>query len=152
MERFEVEWHKEADSKAKSPDWYWVLGIVACAGIVIAFLFENLLLATIIGLGSIILMLLTRMEDNDMICSLNHREITVNDTTYSLHDIDAYHIDDKDGEPVLRFRTGELLMPVVAVHIPEEYIPEIDYLMGSVVPQKRIKESLSHRALEIFGI
>jgi hypothetical protein len=152
MERYVVEWHKEGESKVKSTDWYWVLGIAACAGIVIAFLFENLLLATIIGLGSIILMLLTRMEEGDMVCAINHREITVNDTTYPLHDIDAYHIDEKDGEPVLRFRTGELLMPVVAVHIPEDYITEIDYLMGSVVPQKRIEESLSHRVLEIFGI
>ncbi len=152
MERYVVEWHQESEPKTKSTDWYWILGIVACAGIVIAFLFENLLLATIIGLGAIVLMLLTRMEEGNTVCVLTHREITVNDTTYPLHDLEGYHIDDKDGEPVLRFRTGELLMPIVALHIPDEYVTEIDYLMGGVVPQKRIEEGLSHRVLEIFGI
>ena len=152
MQRYTVEWHHEAEKGEKSPDWYWVFGIVACAAVVIAFLFDNLLLATIFGLGAIVIMLLTRAEQNDTKCRLTHQDIVVNDTTYQLHDLEGYHIDEKHGAPVLRFRTGEFLMPVVIVHIPEEYMEEIDMLMRAVVPSKRIDESFSHRALEIFGI
>lgn len=152
MQRYVVEWHKEADANEKSADWYWVLGIIACAGIVVSFLFGNLLLATIIGLGAIIMMLLTHMEPTDTVCRLTHTDIAVNDTTYSLHDLEAYHIDEKDGELVLRFKTGQFLLPMVIVHIPEEYAEDIDAHFRAVVPAERIEEGLSHRVLEIFGI
>ena len=152
MQRYVVEWHKEADVEKKSADWYWILGIVACAGIITSFLFANLLLATIIGLGAIIIMLLVHMGPNDTVCHLSHKEIRVNDSVYALRDLEAYHIDEKDGELVLRFRTGQFLLPLVMVHIPEEYVDQIDAHFRAVVPFEHIDEGLSYRVLEIFGI
>lgn len=43
-------------------------------------------------------------------------------------------------------------MPVVVVHIPEDYLDEIDAHFRAVVPREHIDEALSHRLLEIFGI
>jgi hypothetical protein len=152
MERYIVEWHREAEQNDKSSDWYWVLGIVACAAIVVSFLFGNLLLATICGLGAIVIMMLTRVQPKGVRCSLTAHEFVVNDTIYPLHELDAYHIDEKYGEPVLRVRTNELFMPVVVVHIPADYIHEIDLLLRAIVPAEHVEESLSHKVLEIFGI
>jgi hypothetical protein len=152
MHPYVLEWHRPADEVNKSPDWYWALGIIACAGIIVAFLFDNVLLATIFGLGAIVVLLITRLEPQDTVCRLDHKDITINDTVYSLHDLDGYHIDEKNGELVLRFLTGEFLMPVVVVHIPDEYLEEIDLMMRSVVPRKRINDTFTHQVLEIFGI
>lgn len=152
MQRYVVEWHKEGEVLEKSADWYWVLGIVACAGIIIAFLFDNILLATIFGLGAVVILLLVQHGPEDTRCRLTHKDITVNDTVYALRDLNAYHIDEKHGELVLRFATGQLLMPIVVVHIPEDYLDEIDAHFRAVVPREHIDEALSHRLLEIFGI
>ena len=152
MHRYAIEWTRRHEPEPKSPDWYWVVGIVATAGIIIAFLFENLLLATIVGLGAVLLMLLSRTGPQEVSCRVDHQDFLVNDTVYPLHDMEAYHIDHKHGELVLRFRTNDILMPVVVVHIPEEYLEEIDLLMRSVVPRERVDETMTHRVLEIFGI
>jgi len=44
-----VEWEgREYEHSPKSADWYWALGIVAIAGIVASFLFENYLFVLLI--------------------------------------------------------------------------------------------------------
>ncbi len=151
MDAYEVEWRRENTNRQKSADWYWVLAILACAGIIVSFLIGNLLLATIIGLSAVIMMLLAHAEPHETVCRLDHRHLQINDMTYRLRDMQAYHIDEKDGELVMRFKTEHILLPVVIVHIPLEHAETIDMIMGSSVPAEYIDEELSHRLLEIFG-
>lgn len=151
MERYALEWSREAPPQERSADWYWIVGIMAVALIVVAFLMNNILLATIIGLSAVVMMLLAHMGPEDTQCQLTHRDLAINDTVYPLRDLEAYHIDEKDGELVLRFKTGHFFVPLVVVHVPEEYADEIDEVLASVVPKEHFEEGVSHRVLEIFG-
>jgi hypothetical protein len=151
MDIYDVEWTRENPARTKSSDWYWSLGILATAGIVVAFFLNNLLFATIIGLSAVVLMMLARAEPPRTMCRLTHRELMVNDSSYPFQEMDAYHIDEKNGELVLRVATNRLLMPVLIVHIPLEHAETIDMLLGSKVPTRHIDETASHRLLEIFG-
>lgn len=151
MNDYEVKWSRENDKRNKSADWYWVLGIMATAGIVVAFLLNNVLFAAIIGLSAVLMMMMARAEPHETVCHLTHRELLINDTVYPLRAMEAYHIDEKDGELVLRFSTERILAPLVVVHIPLEHAETIDLILGSAVPSEHLDETLSHRLLEIFG-
>lgn len=151
MHNYAVEWRRENEKRHKSADWYWVLGIIATAGIIVAFLLNNVLFAAIIGLSAVIMMMMARSEPHETVCRLSHRELTINDTSYPLRGMDAYHIDEKDGELVLRFSTDRILAPLVIVHIPDEHADTIDMIFATSVPAEHLDETLSHRLLEIFG-
>ena len=151
MNKFELEWVREQVKEKKSADWHWILGILACAGIVVAFLLGNLLFASIIGLSAVVMLLLAHAPARDTEVRLTHRDILINDRTYQLREIEAYHIDEKNGEYVLRFLTGHFFLPLVIVYIPHEHVDDINAIFGSTVPADHIEEDLSHRLLEIFG-
>lgn len=151
MDSYEVEWVRENKNRNKSADWYWILAIFACAGIIISFLLDNILLATIVGLSAVVMMMLARAEPHETKCRLTPRELRINDTAYPLRHMSAYHIDEKEGELVLRFTTDRILLPLVAVYIPLEHAERIDMIMGSTVPTEHLEEEFSHKVLDILG-
>ncbi len=136
----------------KTQDWFWVLGILALALIIVFILFDNILLAIVIGLGALFIGLLANKPPRMIQFAVTTRGIRVDDTLYPYATLEAYHIDEEDPRgPILFIRSDRLFMPLIVMPLPEEYTDKIDDLLCTRLHEERLEEPLAHKLLDFFG-
>ena len=137
----------------RSADWYWALGIVATCVALTSILFSNVLFAVLIVVAALTIGLLARTTPELMEFEISSRGIRVGNTLHRYHEIISFWVEDEhDATPLLLVDTTKFMSPNLI--IPIEHIdPHIvrAYLLERV-PEVPMKEPVSHKILEFFGI
>jgi len=116
----------------KSSDWFWALGIIAVAGAATAIFLGNVLFGIVIVLGAAVMFI---------------------DELHPHASLESFYIDaEHEHGPHLLIRSQQKTFDsLLVIPIPEEYMEDIDELLGSRLPEEHLEEPLSHRVLEFFG-
>lgn len=136
------EWEgKPIDFGEKNDDWYWALGIVAVAAIIVCVLFNNILLALVILTGTLALVLETKKAPRIHKFRLAPEGIHIDDVLYPYDKIYSFSVLeylDPTLPPALSIKTrlllsSHLVIPILD-HNPdiiyaylEQHIPEGDH-------------------------
>ena len=124
-----VEFHwegKHINFGEKTADWYWAVGIVAGAGVIVAILFNNLLLALMIALGTAALIMVNIKEPRIHRFSITADGLFVDDQHFpyeKIHSFSVLEYIDPTLPPALSIKTHyllahHLLIPILD-HDPE---------------------------------
>lgn len=136
----------------KSADWFWALGLVATAGAVAAFVLGNTLFGIVILLGAATMVLHALHEPKVIPFAVTARGIRIGEILYPYTTLETYCVDeDNERGPQLLVKSGRTFMPLLILPLPEEYVDEIDDLVGSRLQEEMLEEPLSHKILEFFG-
>ena len=136
----------------KGSDWFWVLGIVTLAVTIAAILLGNVLFGILIFIAGSVSALHANREPEMIEYAVTTRGIQVGDKMYPYNTLEVFFIDEENPEgPQLLVRSEKLLMPLLVIPVPEEYLDEIEDILASRLPEEYLEEPLAHKLLEFFG-
>lgn len=136
----------------KTTDWFWVVGIIAISASVVSIILDDILFSIVILLGATTMILFGHRKPKTLPFEISIRGVRINETLYNYDSLEQYAIDEEAPEgPQLILRSKHFFMPLIIIPLPEEYIDDIEAILGERLPEVHMHEPLSHRLLEFFG-
>lgn len=143
----------EHDHIERGAEWYWALGIIALSIAITSLLFQDFFFAILIVIAAITLALLARTQPDISEFELSDAGIRIDDALHRFDEILAFWVEtEASGRPMLFIDTTKFLSPNLI--IPIEHIDPalVRAFLVERVEERRMKESLSHKVLEFFGL
>jgi len=149
----EITWEApEHHHVEKNGDWFWILGIITIVVSVAAFFFGNFLFALLLFIGGGAMGLIANQAPAIIPFAVSNRGLRIGDVLYPYSSLECFYIDEENVlGPQLLARSNRLLMPLIIMPLPPEYLEEIEYIIESRLPEEHLEEPLAHKILEIFG-
>lgn len=143
--------HIEAE---RSDDWFWIVGIIAIGGAVLAIYFNNLLFALLILIGVFSIFLQANTEPRVMKYELNRKGLVVGDRLYPYSTLESYYVVDEDGwdRDRILFKSTKTFMPLLVVPLGEDNDPEevSDFLI-QYLDEEHLEESVIEKISLLLG-
>lgn len=136
----------------KGNDWFFALIIVVVALVITAILFNNVLFALLLGVAGGVLGVAAARKPRIIPFSVGVRGVKIEDVLHPFPSLAAYHIDEEDPRgPQLLLRSEQLLLPLLVIPIPEDYVDDIEEILKEKLPEEEIEEPFLVKVLELFG-
>ncbi|MCA9358631.1 hypothetical protein KC926_00300 [Candidatus Kaiserbacteria bacterium] len=136
----------------KGNDWFFALAIIIVALVIVAILFDNMIISVLVGLAGTTLAISAAKKPAVIPFSVSVRGVKIDDRLYPFSEIDGYHIDEEDHKgPQLLLRSSRKIMPLLVMPIPVDYIDDIEDLLKDRVKEEKLEEPLLVKILELFG-
>ena len=137
----------------RSNDWYWALGIITVCVAITSILLSNILFAILIVVAAFTIGLHARTPPELTEFELSDRGVRVGGVLHRYEEIISFWVEDEHNSPPLllvdttKFMAPNLIIPIENIdpHIVREYLQER-------VEEVPMKEPVSHKILEFFGI
>lgn len=143
----------EHDHIERGPDWYWALAIVAICIAITSILLGDYLFSIVIIAAAFAIALVTKSPPELTQFELSDRGVRINSTLHRFDEIISFWVaDEHEGKPLLLIDTTKFLSPNLVIpieHIDPKLVRAYLVERTNEVP---MKEPLSHRVLEFFGI
>lgn len=144
----------ESVSQEKKKNWYWILGLIALAVIVVAILMTNYLLVVLVVIGVVMIVKQSQRKSESLNIEISEEGINIHDTFHPYESIRSFWIKEKeDGEVILILLTSQAITPLLSVTVPPEIDPlELrEYLLDFIV-EEELRQSYTERIIEKIGL
>jgi hypothetical protein len=136
----------------KTPDWYWILGILAIAGSVASILMHNILFGMVILLGAVTMMLVSHKKPRTIPYEISTRGIRIDNQLFPYTTLASFSLDEEHPHGAhLLVKSKKMLVPLLIIPVPEEYVVMLDQLLATKLPEEHLEEPIAHRLLELVG-
>ncbi len=151
------EWQgKEYFVDEKGADWYWALGIIATAAIIVSILFSNLLLALVILTGSAALALTAAKRPEIHRFALTDTGVAIDNNLYLFSNMRHFSVleyIDPSLPPALSIKTNHVFSPHLVIPITTHNPMDIYEYVLQHVPEGRHHElSLLDHMVGLFRL
>ena len=137
----------------RGSDWYWALGIVAVCAALTSILFSNILFAIVLIIAAFTIGLIARTPPKLIEFELSDRGIRVGGTLHRWDHIIAFWVEDEhDREPLLLVDTTKFMSPNLIIPIEDIDPAMVRAFLEQRAEERPMKEPVSHKILEFFGI
>lgn len=136
----------------KTSDWYWILSILAIAGSVASIIFGNALFSVVILLGAVTMVIVSLRHPRILPFEVSDRGIRIAETIYPYATLESYFLDEENHQnPQMIVKTKKRFSSLLIIPVPDEYITEIEAIVGSRLPEEHLVEPIAHKIMEYFG-
>ena len=148
----EFQWHApEYPYKPKEDDWYWTVGIITAALVVIAVIFGDTLFGVVIAVGVFTLTMFASREPKTISVEVNEKGVTIDKVLYPFLSLDSFSVDDRHHRgPRLHLKSKKMLMPLVTVPIGSD-ASELRAFLATHLKEEAFEESLMQMILDRIG-
>lgn len=136
----------------RSSDWFWALGIIAISVALVSILFHNFFFAVVIVIAAAILAMIANVPPDLIEFELSDRGIRTGDTLHRFEEVISFWVEEETDRPLLLVDTTKIMAPNLI--IPLEHVDPrmVRAFMQERATEARMKEPLSHKVLEFFGL
>ncbi len=129
----------------KTADWFWVVGILSIALIIVSILMKNFLFSIIIGISGFSVLMYGVKKPNKINFSISARGIQVGEKLYLFENLNFFWVDyNPPYKSHLILESKKLLMPHLLIPLAEDIAPEmIREALLPFIKEKKIEEPLS---------
>lgn len=142
----------------KDSDWFWIVGIIAGAIILLSFIYGNILLAILILVGTVSIFLHANKEPLIREVEISEKGIRIDRTFYPYLTLDSFWIEVHEHEDVddfyiarLLVKSKKTLMPLIVIPIEYPNLDEIREFLSIFIEEEEHHEPLAHKVAEYFG-
>jgi len=136
----------------KSSDWYWVLGIIALALIVVAFLMKNFLFVLLVLLGAFAVVLYAVRIPRIITVTISGRGIQIDDRLFPYETLQSFWIFYRPGDHhELSLKSDRTLMPYIKIPLPDTDPNEIRELLVKYLKEAKQEESMVETLARLIG-
>jgi len=148
-----LQWNApEYRHEKRSVDWFWAVGIIAIALATTAVIYENILFAIFIVIGTFTLLMYAARAPRNVHFELTRKGIVINNTLYPYHTLESFWVHDYGDEGVLIIKSEKVLMPYLVIPLPDEIDNEtVQEFLFDYLPEEEHPESLSEKVMEFLG-
>jgi len=124
MEEDTITWEAlEFEHLEKNTDWYWILGIVTVAGIILAILLENYLFALLVLVGAGTITLYARKSPEVVIFSVGKHGVQIGKVLYPYGSLESFWISELPVEgPKLLLTSKKILSLQIVIPLVDEQV------------------------------
>ena len=141
----------EYDHSDKTPDWFWVVGIVGLVAIIGAMIFKNFLFAIILLIGTLTIMLFGARKPEFIEFEINKRGIKVKNDLYPFATIKSFALKDEEGPYKLMIESDRLILPHIIIPLGDTNPEDIRKILNRFLPEEPFHESLVDKLSEHLG-
>jgi hypothetical protein len=135
----------------KSPDWYWIVGIVSVTLAVISVLLNNTLFAILILVGVFTLTLYSTKKPPVVQIELLPTGIKIHDLVYMYTNIESFWIEEKELVPRILLKTTKKIAPYVTILLGDANPDEVRDELLVHLPEIKHSEPFLEKLLIYFG-
>ncbi len=117
----------------RSNDFYWGLGIITLAAVVLAFIFKDGLFGVLILIGAFMYGYSSWKKPNTVGVVITDKDITIGDDLYLITKIESFHVVDLKGEKELVLCVRRNYEPIVSVCVPDEIALDVKNALSSMI-------------------
>ncbi len=151
----ELSWEAmEYTQKIHTVDWYWTVGLVTLAIVVACIFFGNFLLAFLILMGVGTLTYLTIRKPESVTVTINDKGVQIRHDLYPYRNLKAFWLEEEpqeNGDRHLLLMTSRTYAPLLAVPLGDVAPENIREMMISHLKEEEMRESVSHKFIEMLG-
>ena len=153
-ERVFLRWSAyEHEHIERETEWYWGVGIIALSLAIVSVIFGDTLFGLVIIMAAVALALVSRHPPELTHFEVSDRGVRVGRHLHRYDEIISFWVEDEEGEhPTLLIDTLKPLAPNVIIPIIDIDPHRIRALMKEHAEEVPMKEPLSHKILEFFGL
>lgn len=145
--------YEHTNHTQKSGDWFWILGIVAVAGIILCFYFGNILFGIIITIFAITSGMLVNKKPEIHIFELSRKGVRAGNVLYPYSNLESFWVEDTEFEDKILLRSNKSLQPIIVIPFDSTKTdPEIlrNYLLD-YLDEEELFEGFWQKLMEAFG-
>ncbi len=150
------EWHaREYAAEEKSADWYWALGIVAIALVIVCILFNEILLGIVVLAAAVALALQAAKRPRIHRFAIVDTGILVDNNLYQYDNMLHFSVleyADETIPPALSIKTKHLLAPHLLIPIIDHDPVDIYEYISLHLPEGKHDESIIDRVIELIQL
>ncbi len=135
----------------KTPDWYWVFGIITLALAVVAFILGNVITGIFILVAATALVLHASRPPRVLYHEINDRGIVVHNTLYPFLTLESFWIPHDEFPPKIILKSRKLLMPYIVLLIDEVDPEHVRTIMLTYIAETEHREHFLKHVLERLG-
>lgn len=142
----------EYEYKQRAQDWYWTVGILAAALVVVFIIMGNALFGLVVAIATFALTLFSARKPLVVQVDVDDKGVRIAKTLYPYASLDSFGIDGEDRNmPKLHLKSKKVVMPLVSVPIALDDIDSLrDYLRGKLT-EETFEPSLIQTIFERLG-
>jgi hypothetical protein len=141
----------EYEHYEKTPDWFWIVGIIGLTFAVLAVIFNNILFAVLIVVSTFSLIVFGNKEPHLLDCEINKKGVRVNKTIYPYANLEAFNVTEGHS-PKLLLKSSKLLMPMITIPIgdidPDEIVTPLSEVLKH---EEEMREPFAHILMDYLG-
>ena len=143
----------EHEHVERGPDWFVALGIVTVSIGLVSILFHDLLFAVVIAIAAVTIALLAQHPPELVEFEISERGVRVAGKLHRFDDIVSFWVEDEgDAQSILLIDTTKFMHPNIIIPIEHVDPQSIRAYLSEHVEEVPMKEPLSHKILEFFGL
>ncbi len=143
----------EHDHIEREGDWFWALGIIAVCVAVISVLLNDVLFAILVIVAAVTIGMLARTPPELVEFELSERGVRVGGRLHRYDEIISFWVEDERGpKPLLLIDTIKFMSPNLIIPIEHSDPGIIRAYLKERVEEVPMREPMSHKILEFFGI
>ena len=150
------EWHgKEYASEEKGADWYWALGIIAVALIIVCVLFNNPLLALVVAAAAVAAALQAAKRPRIHRFAITEAGILIDTNLYPYENLlhfSVFEYADETIPPALSIKTKHILAPHLLMPIIGHDPVEVYEFISFHLPEGKHEYSVVDRVVEFLKL
>lgn len=145
----------EFKNRKRTPDWYWILGIVAATLIILSILFGNVLFGVVIATGAMAIVLITLREHEEFSFTLSHKGLQINSTLYRFENMISFSIleyIDPNIPPTLSIKTKSILAPQLIIPLTDVDPVDVYEILEAHVDFDMHNQGFIERVVDFLGL
>jgi len=147
-----LEWDAwEREGEEKSSDWYWIVGAIALAAIVLAIFFKNFLFALIIGLAVFSLFMNERRGIQQVRVKLTSKGLLINSDLYLYDSIKSFWIDEDFEPDHLIIHSSRAFFPHIEISLDSVNTPLVRSVLSRYIPEEKESRSFIENIAHLLG-
>lgn len=135
----------------RNPDWFWMVGIVALGGAILALLFGNVLFALFIVVGAVTLSLYALKHPHPVNFEINDKGIIIGVDLYPYQTLESFCIHEHGASFRLLVKSQKVFMPYLLLPLGDVPPVEVRKAFINRLPEVYVPESLSEKLMERMG-
>jgi hypothetical protein len=136
----------------KSNDWYWTVGIITAALVIVSIIFGNPLFAIVLAIGTFTLTIFASRHPNTISVQIDEKGLAIDKTLYPFPTLDSFYLDENHYHgPRLILKSKKVVMPLVSVPVKYHDLNELRAFLISHLKEQVFNQSVMQTLLERLG-
>lgn len=138
----------------KTADWYWAVGIIAASAAVTAIIFNNVILAVLIGVGGLSLMIFAARPPKVVDVVVDASGVVLGKFRYPYSSLESFWIHEHERGGKLLFTSAKKLAPHVVIPFNSDKVSpdELRALLQPHLAEVEDHEPLMQLIMEYLGL
>lgn len=144
----------------KTSDWFWAVGIIAVAAVILCFIYANILLGILIIVGTVGIFLHANRRPPLHEMELNEKGVRVNKRFYPYATLESFWLEEQEFEhdeygnivfAKLLIKSKKTLMPLIVIPVEYPDLEEIREFLSIFILEEEHHEPLGQKLIEYLG-